>query len=114
MSLLKKNKFALGSDREKAFLSGRSFVGKFIVVKILATGLSDSHFAVFVPTRVAVKAAMRNKLRRKVSDSLRGLMSKTRPGYDVIILVKTGKLPSGPDITEDALTLWKKSGMLTQ
>ena len=114
MALPRKNKFTLGSDRDEVFSSGRIFSGRFITIKVLATGSNLSHMAIFVPMKVAGKAVARNKIRRKISEAIKAIATRMKPGFDVVVLAKTDKLPSNAEIMEDALTLWGKSDMLKQ
>ena len=70
--------------------------------------------AVLVSVKVAPKATARNLLRRKVSEVLRTLLPNARPGYRIVITIRTPVLPPLPTLREELLSLLEKSDILNR
>ncbi len=91
---------------------GRFSHGKYFLFRYIKNeGLP--RFAVSVPKKVLKNAVDRNKIRRRVFNSIRKLINKTHEGYKIIIVVKNGaeKL-SIEEIYKELESDFVKSGFL--
>lgn len=73
---------------------------------------SASRFAVAVGSHIG-KATRRNRIKRKVREILRLRLSRLRPGYDCLIVVRSGAVEASYEELEAALhQLLSRSGMI--
>jgi len=111
--LPKRNCLTKEKDFQKIFRTGKTFVEKFIVLKLLPNGLDFSRFAFAVGLKISKKAVIRNKIKRQLGEIIRVAWDDIRQGCDVIVLLK--KEIAGKDYgeiertTRDAL---RKAGLL--
>jgi len=79
------------------------------------TKQNDTRFAVTVPVKIAPRAVERNALRRRISESLRLLLTEhaLSGGRRAVVTAQKYSL-TGPEITEALVMLLKKSGILPQ
>lgn len=78
------------SDRHavaRVYRGGRSVRGGTLAVRYLANRLDQTRLAVVVSKKTAKSAPLRNRLRRRVFETVRHLWPDLRPGYDIIITV---------------------------
>lgn len=58
---------------------------------------APSRFAFVVSTKIAKNATDRNNIKRRMSESLRLLMSEVKDGFDVVFLAKTSIVKASSD-----------------
>jgi ribonuclease P protein component len=78
--------FLVKKGQEKEGLSGRGI----FFLKILENGLGVNRFGVVVSRKVSRKATLRNKIKRRVRESLRMGLPQIKKGFDVIFLASPG------------------------
>ena len=77
------------TDFSKTYKFGKSHNAAEFYIKSLKTNYSSSKFAVVVPKKVAPRAVLRNKFRRRIYEIIRNNISNISSGYTIIITVKT-------------------------
>lgn len=71
-----------------------------------------SRFGFIVSKKISKKAVERNRVRRLLSEAVRQLLAKTRPGYEVIFLAKKAMVGRGfEEILEEVKRVFKKEGL---
>jgi len=88
--LPKVNRLKREKDIEKVFKEGKAFKEDFLILKVVENGLRSSRFAFIVPQKVSKKATLRNKIKRRLSESVRIKMKNIKTGRDVILLAISG------------------------
>src|SRR3989344_7261945 len=80
-SQLKKKK-----DFELVFKKGRTIKNDFFVLKFLPNGLENNRFGIVVSQKVSKKAVVRNKIRRRVKESIKLKAVAKGENADAIII----------------------------
>lgn len=96
-SRLKKKK-----DFEKVFKKGKGFKEDFLFLKIVPNNQEVSRFGFIVSRKVSKKAIVRNKIKRRLRELVRGTLSQIKPGVDGVIVVL-------PDFTDRNLEETKQT-----
>ncbi|WKZ24796.1 MAG: ribonuclease P protein component [Patescibacteria group bacterium] len=84
--LPKANCIRLTRDFERIFSEKRALNGKFIKIKVIATGLPVVRFGIITSTKVSKKAVLRNKIRRRIKSILAKNLIKMPSGFDVVVI----------------------------
>lgn len=72
---------------ESVFKKGRKFVGIFLILKTeKEEEKSCSSFSAIVPVKVSKKSADRNKIKRRIRESLRKKLPQIKPGIKGIFI----------------------------
>ena len=89
--LPKKNRVKKKGDIEKVLRGGEWFRETFLVLKKRENKLKDSRFGFIVSQKVSKKAVVRNKIKRRLRESVMPLIKKIKSGQDFafIALPKT-------------------------
>lgn len=108
MALNKKNRLKKKRDFEDVFKKGRAVKGAFLFIKYKKNELSVPRFGFVVSTKVAGKAVERNKIRRILSEGVRGMIDSL-DSYDIIVVV-THKITTAhrEGMADDFLGVLKK------
>lgn len=89
------------------FSHGNLFLFRFVKYE------GKSRLSVSVSKKVAKSAVDRNKIKRRVYSLLRGMIDKIKPGYKVIVFVKTNIDKVNFDqLNKDLYSDFVKSGLL--
>ena len=75
---------------ERVFKNGRGFKEDFLILKVVKNNLKDSRFTFVVSPKVSKKAALRNKIRRRLSELVRLKIKKIKKGIDGVLLATPG------------------------
>jgi len=86
--LASKFRLAKEKDFQRIFKQGRSVQAALFRIKILKNNLEVSRFAIVISNKISKKAAVRNRLKRQISEILRINLTKIKRGFDVVIVVK--------------------------
>jgi ribonuclease P protein component len=106
-----KNQRLKGKERfSQIFEGSRGWANSRLVLKALPNSSPETRFG-FVTSRKVGGAVLRNTLRRRLREIVRA--TPVKPGWDVVIIVRSGK--TEPDFYElrDALhNLLRRAGLL--
>ncbi|MDP2664160.1 MAG: ribonuclease P protein component [bacterium] len=86
----KENRLQKEKDIERVFKKGKGVKESFLVLKSVGNGLAENRFAVVVSQKVAKKASLRNKIRRRLREAIKEKRGRTRSGLDVVLVVLPG------------------------
>ncbi len=100
------------SGIEEVFKKGKRLDSKLFSIKFLLAGNNLSKFAIVVSLKISKKAALRNKIRRMISEIIRLNISKLRPGYNIVLMVKPAVLDKRAEDLEKFLM--KELGRIDQ
>ena len=86
--LPKKNRLIKEKDFNQIHKFG-NFVGeKFLAIKFQNNNLNISRFGFLVGTKISKKAVARNKVKRRLRESIYLKLNKIKSGFDVVFLTK--------------------------
>jgi ribonuclease P protein component len=107
----KSNKLYKKKDFDIIFKKGKSFNGTFIVLKFIKNNLGVNRFAFIVSKKVSLKAVVRNKIRRRLSESVKEFKNKL-DGLD-LVFIALPKITSKnfSEINEEVKLLLDKAGL---
>jgi ribonuclease P protein component len=83
-----KNRIKKKKDFEKLFQEGSSYLGRFFILKTLKNEFSFPRFAFIVSIKVDKSAVKRNKIRRRLRESVRPLLPFIKKNTDVVFIAK--------------------------
>ena len=110
--LPKINRLTKEKDFEEVFKKGKSIKNDFLVFKIFKNHLKESRFGFIVSKKVSNKATVRNKIKRRLRDTVLGELKNTGQSIDVVIIalpqIKEKEFLEIQDIVKKA---FKKIGM---
>lgn len=105
-----KHRLKRDKDFQVLFKSGQGAHGLVCGGKWKRNGLGVSRFAVVVGTKVSKKAVVRNRLRRQIREVIRLRLDQFKPGYDLVLIVKSAAMDKSHEQLERAvLSLLKKT-----
>jgi len=81
-----KNRLTKDKEFDNVFKNGRSSYDKLIGVKAVRNGLPDNRFGIMVSVKVSKKAVERNKVKRRIRESVKAKLPAMKPGYDCVII----------------------------
>ncbi|MDD5696510.1 MAG: ribonuclease P protein component [Candidatus Pacebacteria bacterium] len=84
--LPKINRLKKKKDFEKIFHEGKSIKGPTTYFRILKTKEPSPRVGFIVSKKVSLKAVERNKIRRRMRESVRKVLSTLKGGWDIIII----------------------------
>jgi ribonuclease P protein component len=97
---------------ERVFQRGRSFFTAILGVKAAPAGRAVTRFAVVVSIKVAKKATARNRIKRQLRAILRENRTQVSPGYDVVLVARSGIEKSSREALVRAVELaFRKLGL---
>lgn len=73
-------------DFDNVFKKGKTIANKLVFLKSLKNNLNNNQFGFIVSTKISKKAVIRNKIKRRLREIVR--QTDTKPGFDIIIIVK--------------------------
>jgi ribonuclease P protein component len=107
--LVKNNKISKKNDFDYIFKNGKSAKSVFFILKFIQNSLKANRFAFMVSKKVSPKAVIRNKVRRRLSESVKEFKKETEKGMDVIFVALPAiKEKSFAEIKEETAKLLKK------
>ncbi|MBI3963892.1 MAG: ribonuclease P protein component [Candidatus Kerfeldbacteria bacterium] len=77
-------------DFQRAYRRGRSAHSRTLRLRTLAHGRPVTRFGIVVSNRIAKRAVVRNRLKRRLRESVRPLLPRILPGFDVILSAQPG------------------------
>ncbi len=107
------NRLKKKNDFDRVFKKGRSFEGNALSLRLTENDLKVSRFAFVVSLKVAKKAFLRNKIRRRLREAVKANLSKIKTGLDVVFFARPGLATKPPEeITELAERLLKRTELI--
>ena len=88
--LKKENRLRKNKDFEKVFKKGKSYYSDFLSLKIKENSSKQNRFAFIVSQKVAKRANVRNKIKRRLREIIKKEQEKIKPGWDVVLIAKPG------------------------
>lgn len=80
---LKKDK-----DFKLVFGKGKTFSSEFLLLKFKKNDLDISRFGFIIGKKISKKSTVRNKIRRRLAETLRNRLAGIRAGFDIILVAK--------------------------
>ncbi|MCX7843334.1 MAG: ribonuclease P protein component [Clostridia bacterium] len=106
---LKKN-----HEFQRAYKKGKFFVGKFIVLYILANNSDVNRLGITVSRKYG-KAVRRNRIKRLIRESYRLFEGLLKRGYDVVFVARSTEMAPGfLEIRKEMKFLFKKLDVFDQ
>jgi len=105
---VKKNRINKKKDFEKIFKNGKSAKGSFLVLKFLPNAVGVNRFAFIVSKKVSAKSVVRNKIRRRLSESVKDYIEEKDSTDFVFIALPKIKEKNFWDIKTEVNVLLKK------
>ena len=84
------NRIKKKKDFETIFKNAKSFRNNLFIFKIVRNSLDFSRFGFVVSQKVSKNATTRNKVRRRLAESIKAEMDKIEKGLDFIIIALPG------------------------
>lgn len=111
--LLKENRLKKNKDFKKVFKEGKGFKEDFLVLKKAKNNLKISRFGFAVSKTFFKKATLRNKIKRKLRESVRIKLNEIKKGIDVVIIASPGlETKDFREIKEIVNKLFKKAKII--
>jgi len=88
--LKKQNRLKNKKDFDEIFKRGKSFGSKILFLKIKDNKLNYNRFGFIVSQKVAKKAVVRNKIKRRLREIIRKENEKIKPGWDIVLIALPG------------------------
>lgn len=89
--LPKKHRLPLRTDLVQVKEKGKLFQGELFSLLVAKKGDRDpSRFGFIISTKIHKRAVKRNRARRLLTEAIRALLLKVKPGFDVVFLAKKG------------------------
>ncbi len=92
MALLKRHRLSENSTIQRILKKGRPISLESFLVKFTSNQFNFNRFVVIVSLKISKKSAIRNRIKRRVSEIIRLNFLKIKPGYDIVLLAKPGIL----------------------
>lgn len=88
--LPKRNRLKKKKDIERVLKNGKTFRERFILFKFIENDLKKSRFCFIVSQKISKKAVLRNKIRRWMSEAVRGKIKELKKEIDGIFIALPG------------------------
>lgn len=85
-----KNRLKKKKDFDEVFKKGKGIEGFFLFLKIKNNDLEESRFGFIVSQKVSKKAVIRNKIKRRLRETIASKKNFIKQGLDVVVLAKKG------------------------
>ena len=107
------NRLRKNKDIQKVFEKGRIFKKDLLILKILSNNLDESRFAFVISKKFSKKAVNRNKMKRKLRESVYSNLKKIQKGVDVVVIASPGlETKDFEEIKETVSNLFKKAKII--
>ena len=103
--LARANRLRSAADIARAYKRGAyGGSGGALSVKAVRSGRPEARAVVVVPKKVSKRAVVRNRIRRRLSDTLRQRWETVPAGYDIVLSVHTDLSETPAPALQDHLT----------
>lgn len=84
------NRLKKKKDFQEVFKRGRSIKNNLFVFKFMSAITPETRFGIVISKSVSKKAVVRNKIRRRVSEAIKGNLDKIKGNKDIVIVCLPG------------------------
>jgi ribonuclease P protein component len=88
--LPKVNRLKRKKEIERVFKEGHFFKEDFLILKLRENDLKESRFGFIVSQKVSKNASLRNKIRRRLSETVKMKFKKIKKGLDLLFIACPG------------------------
>jgi len=88
--LPKKYRLKKKKEFERVFKKGKAKKKDFLFIKFVKNDQNATRFGFVVSKKISKKAVVRNKVKRRLREAAREMLSEIKPGYDVVIVAQKG------------------------
>jgi ribonuclease P protein component len=88
--LSRTNRLKKKKDLERVFKKGQIIKEGFLVLKLIKNHLEISRFGLVVSQKISKRAAIRNKIKRRLREIIKRKLVKTKKGWDVVLVARPG------------------------
>jgi ribonuclease P protein component len=111
--LAKINRLTKKKDLERVFKKGRGFKEDFLILKTIKNDLKVSRFGFIVSQKISKKATIRNKIKRRLRELVRGKLKKMKTSRDNLIIALPGlEKKDFWEIEETTTKLFKRAKLI--
>ena len=109
-----KNRLQATKDFEEAKTKGQKYQASLFGLLVYPTNSEITRFGFIVSTKISKKATQRNKIKRRLRESVKKLLPVMKQGYDVIFLGKKDLLDKKlSEISVEVIHTLRKAGLLS-
>ncbi len=110
--LPKINRLRKKKEIDRVFAKGKGLREDYLSLRAAQNGLDSTRFCFIVSHRVSKDAVGRNKIKRRLREISRSLMSRLKTGYDIVIISSPGlKDRDFWEIKDNLETLFSRAGL---
>lgn len=113
--LPKENRLTKKKAFDQLLKKGQAYFSQTLILKIIKNNLYISRFGFIISKKIAKKAVIRNKLKRRLREIIRKDISQLKGGYDIVIIAKKNSGVADKNyqlLKEEVKFLEKKAGLL--
>ena len=100
-------------DIERVYKKGKSFKEDFLVLKVVKNSLAKSRFAFIVSQKVSKKAVARNKVKRRLRETIKKQTKIITPGFDNLVIARSEAVERNfPEIEKVLIKLLKRAKLI--
>lgn len=98
---------------ERVYKKGKSFKEDFLVLKVVKNSLAKSRFAFIVSQKVSKKAVARNKVKRRLRETIKKQTKIISSGFDNLVIARSEAVERNfPEIEKVLIKLLKRAKLI--
>lgn len=110
-----KNRLQARRDFEETKTKGQKYQSRLFGLLVYPTNSEVTRFGFIVSTKISKKATQRNKIKRRLRESIRKVLPTLKTGYDVVFLGKKELLDKKlSEISVEVVKTLGKAGLLSR
>jgi len=107
------NRLQKTKDIKKVFKRGKEVKEDLLILRTVKNNLDNSRFGFIVSQKVSKRASLRNKVKRRLRDLVKGKLKKIKTGKDYLLIALPGlETKSFKDIKEAVDKLFEKAKII--
>lgn len=111
--LSKENRLRKEKDFKVAWKNGRSYISRYIIIKIRKNSRNISRFGIIVSNKISKKSTKRNHQKRRIREIIRLKLSEIKPGFDCVVIARQGILEKKyQEIEEEIKKILQKTRLI--
>lgn len=111
--LLKRHRLVKDRDFNKIFQSGQSFKENFLSAKVVKNNSGVTRVGFSVSLKISKKSTERNKIKRRLRESVRLKLPEIKPGFDLVIIARPEiKDKSYSEIDQGVRNILRQAGLI--